>query len=76
MDKINDIIKRDPLKACEGCPKMEGFTCPVYPDPTKAYPIRVFGICPFNAPEEIMTAKHKQKIRAGQQKSKAARRKS
>ncbi len=75
MDKISDIIKQDPRKACEGCQKamayhVSGLMCPVYIDPSQAYPVRVFGVCPHNAPEVIVTAKEKQKIRVGQQKHK------
>ena len=73
MDKINDILRRDPGEACTGCDKAaafheSGLMCPVFKDPSKIFAIRVFGICPFNAPETIMTPKDKQKVRVGQQK--------
>ncbi len=76
MDKLNDIIKQDPLKACEGCVKAaaydkSGLFCPLYTDPSLVYSIRVHGICPHNAPEKLMTEKIKQKVRAGQQKQKS-----
>jgi hypothetical protein len=81
MDKfeVKDIVKRNPVFACEGCTHAThwlatGWVCPVYADPHKTYGIRNFGICPNNKPVAELTAKEKQKIRVGQQKTKSHRR--
>lgn len=75
MDKLNDIIKRDPLKACDGCEKAaaydpSGLLCPLYTDPSLVYAIRVHGICPHNTPSTIIAQKEALKIRVGAQKHK------
>lgn len=67
--------KRNPLFACVGCPDAVDYvdygfirlkvTCRRYANPTATFPIRAFGICPFNKPK--VKAK-KQFKRVGQQK--------
>ena len=79
MEKVKDIVKRNPVFACDGCNKAinwtaTGWGCQVFADPSKTYGIRNFGTCPMNKPAAELTAKQKQKIRVGQQKTRRNRR--
>ena len=58
---------------CEGCTKVSSeFGCTVYSKGVPAFYIRRCA-CPFNPPKVVLSAKDKQKVRVGQQKTKRAK---